>query len=457
VSREQLLAERRAYAATILAGDVNAAEGLLSGQSVPRSRLHRGTLIALGEPLDGAPIALDNELALRVELTREPVTVERRPPSGSAPRQYQSLSRDNESPPWFERASDLLGEDDPGPTPFLVEDLIVEGAVAALVGAPKAGKTWTLLEIAIAIASGTQALGSFAVPQAGPVLVIVEESGRRALHRRLDSLSRGRALSRERLSDLYVAANRRVRLDDDEWRKRLLEAGGAKPWRLIAFDPFVRVKGAVDENVQREVGPVLDFLRELRDVSGAAVAFVQHTPHDGKRMRGTSDFEAYWESKVTVGANGNARTLDAEHREAERAGPFELSFRFDSLTRTLRLTADEGEFARLVREYLEEHPDASANVVDDAMKGVKGTSRTKVLELVKRLREGGSSSAEPPGTTAPGQRREGGSPAPPFRGAGTTPTDPALQVVPGGQNHSNETVDEDEIERLADLAREMGA
>ncbi len=336
---------------------------------------------------------------------------------------------------WFESAAELLAEADPGPTPFLVEDMIVEGAVAALVGQPKTGKTWTLLELALAVATGTKALGIFAVAEPGPVLVVVEESGRAALHRRLDSLARGRALSPERLRDLHFAANRRVRLDEDEWRERLLEAARAKPWRMIAFDPFVRVKGLVDENVQREVGPILDFLRELRDVSGAAVSFVQHTPHDGKRMRGSSDFEAYWESKITLTKNAEKRVLEAEHREAEGTGPFELSFAFDHLTHTLRVTADESELARKVREFLEVRPKASANDVNEAMKGTKGTSRTKVLELVKKFKEGGSTPPEPSRTTPARSTARGGSAATPYRGAGTTAGEPVAAVVRPFGNH----------------------
>jgi hypothetical protein len=89
----------------------------------------------------------------------------------------------------------------------------------------------------------------------GPVLLILEESGRAALHRRLDMLVRGRAIDPARLSYLYFAANKRVRLDDSGWRQRLLDAVDAREWRLIVFDPLARVKGAVDENVQREIGP----------------------------------------------------------------------------------------------------------------------------------------------------------------------------------------------------------
>ena len=137
------------------------------------------------------------------------------------------------------------------------------------------------------------------------------------------------------------------------------------------------------------------------DLSGGTVLYNAHTGHEGTRQRGSSDFESYYETKLTLlERTAGKRTLTAEHREAEASGPFELAFRFDGETRTLRIDADEDELARKVREHLEQHPDASANSVIEAT----GGNRTKVLELVKQLRpDVGSDPLEPPGTTQPGR------------------------------------------------------
>jgi AAA domain len=359
--------------------------------------------------------------------------------------------RPQPEPLWFESAAKLLTEPDPGPTPFLVDELIVDGSIAAVVGSPKNGKTWTLLDLAIAVATGELALSRFTVENSGPVLLVLEESGREALHRRLDKLVRGRALDPERLATFYFAANKRVRLDDDGWRTRLRDAASAHPWRLIAFDPPARIKGLVDENVQREIGPVLDFLRELREISCATVVYVHHTPHDGTRQRGSSDLEAYWESKLTLAKKDGKRTLKAEHREAEDTGPYLLSFGFDSNTETLRFRAYKGELEQQVREYLDEHPSASANDVDDAIPG----NRKRVLELVPEYRGGGSDSLEPPGTTPAGSALVGGSSRGAYKAPGTTPTDLGTEVVPDRRNHPRITdVGEKEIDRLAAAARE---
>jgi hypothetical protein len=241
-------------------------------------------------------------------------------------------------------------------------------------------------------------------------------------------LVRGRAISPGRLGQLYFAANKRVRLDDPVWRQRLLEAARSREWRMIGLDPLARLKGAVDEDRQREMGLVLDFMRDLRAESGATVAYVHHTGHEGTRQRGSSDLEAYWETKLTVVKKGSARTLQAEHREAEAAGPFALSFGFDETTRTLRPRAFDGELEEQVRDYLDQHPEASANDVDAAIAG----NRKRVLEMVREYRERGSVSSEPAGTSLFGSDVGGGSIRGAYEAPGTTPADLGTELVSDG-------------------------
>jgi hypothetical protein len=52
----------------VLAADPTAAEGLLLGLAVPRTRLVVETLGRIGEPLEGPAIFLTDEIALRLDL-----------------------------------------------------------------------------------------------------------------------------------------------------------------------------------------------------------------------------------------------------------------------------------------------------------------------------------------------------------------------------------------------------
>ncbi len=95
------------------------------------------------------------------------------------------------SPPrknWSDRAfsaAELQTKTFP-PLKFIVPELVPEGATL-LVSRPKLGKSWLVLDIAIAVASGRFTLGSMK-PIQGDVLYLALEDGPRRLQRRLTKL-----------------------------------------------------------------------------------------------------------------------------------------------------------------------------------------------------------------------------------------------------------------------------
>jgi hypothetical protein len=70
---------RLSAAAGRLAPNLSVYEALLRGLPVARARLDSAVLTAIGEPLEGEPLELDEELALRVEVARFPLGI----PSGT--------------------------------------------------------------------------------------------------------------------------------------------------------------------------------------------------------------------------------------------------------------------------------------------------------------------------------------------------------------------------------------
>lgn len=291
---------------------------------------------------------------------------------------------------WLESAATLLAEPDPGPTPFLVDQVLVEDVIAAIQGRHKVGKTWLVLELSLAIVTGRPAFDRYEVARPGPVILVLEESGRAALHRRLDALVRGYSLEPELLAQLHFAANRRVRLDDAGWRTALLQAAREIRPRAIFLDPLARLKGSsVDENVQREMAPVLDYMRELRDEAATGVLFVQHTGHDGSRLRGTSDLEAYWESKITLSHEQGVYRLSSEHREAEAGAPLRYRFAWHEESRTVRLQPFEEARAESLKaevlEYVRANPEQSTDAI---AKGVGKRRQDVASALGDAEREG---------------------------------------------------------------------
>lgn len=164
---------------------------LIRGVPVPRERLRQDVLAKLGEKTAGADFVLTDDFVLRCEVGL----------NGSSP--DASVIDD-----WLIDAADLLAEPDPGPTPWLVEDLIVDQALLAAVGQWKTTKSYGLLDVAISIVTGRPAFGQLEIPEPGPVVFVIEESGRAALWRRLDALTRGRAIPREELRGLHLSLHR---------------------------------------------------------------------------------------------------------------------------------------------------------------------------------------------------------------------------------------------------------
>jgi AAA domain len=188
-----------------------------------------------------------------------------------------------------------------------------------------------------------------------------------------------------------VAANARIKLDDLEWQTELIDLGHIRP-RLYVFDPVARMKSAIrKENEQAEMGVLVDFFRLLRDETGAAVCFVQHTGHVGAHMRGTSDLETVWESRLAWSRDGQSPilTLHSEHREAEASDPIKYRIAWDGSTRSMRfdLTGDKlPSLADRLLEALREHGPATT---DELRKRV-GVRKSDVLRTLEALEQAGT-------------------------------------------------------------------
>ena len=221
---------------------------------------------------------------------------------------------------WAPTAYDLLNRGPIPPVQWLIHGLLPTGGLLALQGAYKSGKTELLLELAITIATGEPCFGQLPVDTQGPVLLLLEESMEVDTQRRVDQLARGRNLKRddERLRLLRIPSNRGITLTDPEWMQRITKAAQTIGAVLVAFDPLVRVKGIdADENQQADMAPALQALVDLRRATGATVGFSHHVGHgETHRMRGSSDFEAWWSTKIAVTTKG--KSDEEQHAQPAR-------------------------------------------------------------------------------------------------------------------------------------------
>jgi RecA-family ATPase len=117
--------------------------------------------------------------------------------------------------------------------------LLAEG-LFILAGRPKLGKSWLVLNFAVAIASGGYALGTIKV-DAGDVLFCALEDGARRLQQRLrKSLGRGSVPENLYLATDWRAFDRGGLKDLESWLQAHPNA------RFVVFDTLERVRPSED-------------------------------------------------------------------------------------------------------------------------------------------------------------------------------------------------------------------
>ena len=211
---------------------------------------------------------------------------------------------------------------------WLVESLWAASGVGIVAGLPKALKTWVATELAVAVASGKDALGRFPVKQVGPVLVYAAEDDLPSMRSRFQAVADARGIT---LKDtpVYLIDLPALRLDDPVQLRRLHSTVATLRPRLLVLDPFIRIV-RVDENSAQEVSAVLGSLRALQRELDVAVLLVHHmrkspSAHLGQQLRGSGDFAAWYDSGIYLVRDGPTHlVLSVEHRGAPAPPPLRI-------------------------------------------------------------------------------------------------------------------------------------
>lgn len=197
---------------------------------------------------------------------------------------------------FFESAADLLAREFPEPK-WAVDGLLSEGATV-FAGAPKVGKSFMALGLALAIASGGMALSSIPVEQ-GDVLYLALEDGDKRMQKRLKTMLCGGGVP-QRLDFAYKCP----RLDEggleaiDGWLQVHPEA------RLIVVDTLKRIRPQ-EHRIKRIYDNDYDAVSPLNDLAqrhGVSILIVHHT----NKLNGNED----WFDSIS-GSLGLSGAVDA--------------------------------------------------------------------------------------------------------------------------------------------------
>jgi len=210
---------------------------------------------------------------------------------------------------------------------WLIRSLWGYAAVGILGGAPKVGKSWLGLDMALSVASATPCLGHFEGEVPGPSLVVLAEDALPAVRARIAALCAHRTLAIEQPA-LFVITAPTLRLDLEKDQRRLHATLADLRPRLLLLDPLVRLH-RLDENSAADISRLLGFLRELQRTYNLAVVLVHPTSkrqraQPGQALRGSSDLRAFGDSNAYLARHQDHRVLSLEHRAAPAPTPMAL-------------------------------------------------------------------------------------------------------------------------------------
>ena len=181
------------------------------------------------------------------------------------------------------------------------------GKVGILAAAGGTGKTMALIQLAIAVATGTQWLGHYSTPKSGRVLLALGEEDAEEMQRRL--FQAVKALNVSTSARAHVMANidvlplagesvafvsKDARSGEvlelpaieqlrEQLRAHVNDGQGHEPWRLIILDPLSRFAGPDSETDNSAATRFVQSVESLTKAPGnPAVLLAHHTPKSAR-------------------------------------------------------------------------------------------------------------------------------------------------------------------------------
>jgi hypothetical protein len=208
---------------------------------------------------------------------------------------------------WIRPLDEVLGTDEDAPddsADWIQRDYLARSEPGIFAGAPKCGKTWLALDIAIATARGEDWLsiaGANTVREPARVLVLALEDHVRRLRSRIWGLMRGRGLTPNdpTLRGHLSISSELLRFPDGSDQQALLTE--LRQWRptLVLMDCLTRIMSG-DPNSTRDAAAFTNSWIRICRESGASVVLIHHVskPQAGRSgslldtVRGSGDFVA---------------------------------------------------------------------------------------------------------------------------------------------------------------------
>jgi hypothetical protein len=156
---------------------------------------------------------------------------------------------------------------------LLIDGMLHRGCKMVLAGGSKSFKSWSLMDLGLAIATGSEWWGMKCNP--GRVLYINFELIDGFFEQRLLTMAQSRQIE---LPQSFMYWGLRGRCYDLQVLAKVLQARIASAGQidLLIVDPIYKALGDLDENSAGDMGRLMQAVEELSDAIGSAVVFGAH-------------------------------------------------------------------------------------------------------------------------------------------------------------------------------------
>ena len=195
-----------------------------------------------------------------------------------------------------------LTSEHPNLRPPIIHGLLREGETMNIIASPKTGKSWLVLDLAIAVATGRPWLGCYdTVP--GHVLIIDNELHRETSAHRIPRVAEARGVPLQAIDDRVYIENIRGRLADIFSLDPYFDALEPGRFKLIVLDAFYRfMPVGGDENDNGTMANIYNRIDAFADRLGCSFVLIHHSTKGNQSSKSVTD--------VGAGAGSQSRATD---------------------------------------------------------------------------------------------------------------------------------------------------
>jgi hypothetical protein len=184
----------------------------------------------------------------------------------------------------------------------VVHNLLRRGETMNVISAPKAGKSWLMTDLALAVVSKRMWLGKFQTVS-GDVLILGNELHGETIAHRIPKVALARNIPIEAVEDRLFVLNLRGQLKDLFSLRSYFDSLEPRRFSLIILDAFYRfMPRNMDENDNGTMASLYNQLDSYADRLGCCFVLIHHTSKGSQSAKSITD--------VGAGAGSQSRATD---------------------------------------------------------------------------------------------------------------------------------------------------